>query len=160
MDSTKFDHSAVDVLNPAARRAHMNALFMHLGVWDSAKVAKTREKCVEKYCEFLKEQGYTTINHEYFEYQVDSLVWHNFLKRKKVLTKANEWPWSEIVPKKYDQTAQTSLVYRDWLCSMLVVKSEEDDGEANPLKTPKTEDHELPTTLVDGRGIKKEKEQF
>lgn len=80
MASTGFDHSAVDALNLAARQAHMHAFFMHLGVWDSAKVAVTREKCVKKYCEFLKEHDYTTINHEYFEYQVDSLVWHNFRK--------------------------------------------------------------------------------
>jgi len=80
MGSTTFDHSAVDALNPAARRAHMNAFFMHLGVWDSAKVAETREKCVEKYCEFLNERGYANITHEYFEYQVDSLVWFNYRK--------------------------------------------------------------------------------
>ncbi|KAF5623657.1 hypothetical protein F25303_11761 [Fusarium sp. NRRL 25303] len=160
MASTGFDHSAVDALNLEVRRAHMNAFFMHLGVWDSVKVARTREKCVELFCKFLHEQGYVSISHEYFEYEVDALVWDNYLKRKKILTKANEWPWSETVPRKDDPTTQTSLVYRDWLRSMLLVKSEEDDGEANPLKTPKAQDHELPATLVDGRGIKKEKEQF
>lgn len=76
------------------------------------------------------------------------------------MTKADEWPWSEIVPKKYDQTAQTSLVYRDWLRSMLAVKSEEDDVESNPLKAPEAEENELHATLVYGKGIKEEKDQF
>ncbi|SCO15932.1 uncharacterized protein FFB20_14877 [Fusarium fujikuroi] len=115
MAAAAFDHSGANALNLSSRRLHMEAFFKHLGIWNSSKVAETREKCVEKYCEFLDERGYTTINQEYFEYQVDSLVWHNFLKRKKVLTKANEWPWSDTVPTKDDATAPVSVKYRDWL---------------------------------------------
>ncbi|KAF5576181.1 hypothetical protein FPCIR_12749 [Fusarium pseudocircinatum] len=131
MASSAFDHSAVNALNRDARRAHMNAFFMHLGLWDSAKVAQTREKCVEKYCQFLGEQGYTSINQEYFEYQVDSLVWHNVLKRGKVLTKDNEWPWTDTVPNKQDLATQPSSAYREWLS-----RKSEVNGEGDRVPTP------------------------
>ncbi|KAG4283190.1 hypothetical protein FPRO06_09863 [Fusarium proliferatum] len=160
MASTGFDHSAVDVLSLAARRAHMHAFFMHLGVWDSAKVARTHEKCVDLFCKFLHEQGYVSISHEYFEYEVDALVWDNYLKRKKILTKANEWPWSETVPRKHDPTTQNSLVYNDWLRRDPLVKVEDDDVENTPPNAPEGQENEVPATLVDGKGIKEEEDQF
>jgi len=76
------------------------------------------------------------------------------------LTKANEWPWDDTVPRKDDGTAPISQVYRDWLRREPLVKREEDDGEAKPLKAPEAEEHELPTALVDGKGIKEEKDEF
>ncbi|SCO15919.1 uncharacterized protein FFB20_14871 [Fusarium fujikuroi] len=65
----------------------------------------------------------------------------------QVPTKATEWPWSEIVPKKYDPTVQTPLVYRDWLRPEPFVKREEDYGEAILPKAPEAQDNEVPATL-------------
>ncbi|KAF5702115.1 hypothetical protein FMUND_13610 [Fusarium mundagurra] len=143
MASSAFDHTAVNPLNLEARRAHMNAFFMHLGIWDCAKVARTREKCVELYCQFLYEQGYTSISQEYFEYEVDALVWDNFLKRKKLLTKASEWPWSETLPEKHDPTTQVSVTYKDWLRQKSQAVNDGDGGEANPSESANAQENQL-----------------
>jgi hypothetical protein len=58
----------------------MEAFFKHLGIWDSAKVANAREKCVEMYCKLLDERGHVSVSQEFFEYQVDRLVWFNIRK--------------------------------------------------------------------------------
>ncbi|KAG9498465.1 hypothetical protein J7337_009270 [Fusarium musae] len=149
MASAAFDHSGVNPLNLSSRRIHMEAFFKHLGVWDSAKVKKIRDKCVEKYCHFLDEQGYTTINHEYFEYQVDNLVWHNVLKIGKVSTEANEWPWLETVPAKHDLTIQVSLVYKDWLSRNSSAKGKEEDNEPS-----QPQQHQVPAAPMTGESSK------
>ncbi|KAF5663472.1 hypothetical protein FDENT_13118 [Fusarium denticulatum] len=131
MASSAFDHSAVNALNLDSRRAHMNAFFMHLGLWDSAKVAKTREKCVEMFCQLLDQRGHTSVNQEYFEYQVDALIWYNILKRGKVLTEATKWPWSETTPEIVDSTTEASPVYREWLS-----RKSEVNGDGDRVPTP------------------------
>ncbi|KAL5598123.1 hypothetical protein FOBRF1_011916 [Fusarium oxysporum] len=145
MASAAFDHSKVDALNLSSRRVHMEAFITHLGLWNSDKVAKTREKCVEMFCQFLNKHGYTSINQQYFEYEVDALVWYNTLKRGKVLTEATQWPWSETIPKKVDSTTPASLVYRDWLRRKSRAE-DGDGGETNPqsLPTPKSTKSLLP----------------
>ncbi|KAF4958528.1 hypothetical protein FGADI_2328 [Fusarium gaditjirri] len=133
MASATYDHSKVNALDLPSRRVHMEAFFKHLGLWDSVKVAKTREKCVEMFCQFLNKNGYTTISQQYFEYEVDALVWYNTLKRGKVLTDATKWPWSDTIPKKIDSTIPFSLVYRDWLRR----KSRAEGGNGGETKPPK-----------------------
>ncbi|KAI1014236.1 hypothetical protein LB504_008955 [Fusarium proliferatum] len=144
-----FDHSKVNALNLSSRRLHMEAFFKHLGIWDSAKVARTREKCVEVFCDFLHGQGYTSISHTYFEYEVDALVWDNFLKRKKVLTEANEWPWSGTVPTKDDAMAPISTKYRDWLRRKSDAK-----GKGRATEPPQAQGHQVPAAPVTGESSK------
>ncbi|KAI7770515.1 hypothetical protein LZL87_002886 [Fusarium oxysporum] len=144
MASAAYDHSKVDALNVSSRRIHMEAFFKHLGLWNSDKVAKTREKCVEMFCQFLNKHGYTSINQQYFEYEVDALVWYNILKRGKVLTEANQWPWSETIPKKVDLTTNDSLVYREWLRRKSRAKVDGDRGETNHPTSSKAEEHQVP----------------
>ncbi|KAF5643761.1 uncharacterized protein FTJAE_3060 [Fusarium tjaetaba] len=151
MASTSFDHKAVNPLSLGARRAHMKAFFMHLGIWDSAEVARTREKCVDLYCRFLYKQWYTSTSQEYFEYHVDALVWDNFLKRKELLTKASEWPWPKTLPKKRYATIQVSATYRDWLRQRSHAGNDGDRGETNSLEAAEGQENWIPAaTVVDG----------
>ncbi|WKT48475.1 hypothetical protein QSH57_013405 [Fusarium oxysporum f. sp. vasinfectum] len=148
MASAAYDHSKVDALNLSSRRIHMEAFFKHLGLWNSDKVAKTREKCVEIFCQLLNKHGYTSINQQYFEYEVDALVWYNILKRGKVLTEANQWPWSETIPKKVDVTTPASLVYRDWLRRNS--RAEEHQVPAAPVTTQSSTPSQGPEFTTSG----------
>ncbi|RKL48138.1 hypothetical protein BFJ70_g2495 [Fusarium oxysporum] len=152
MASSAYDHSKVDALNLSSRRIHMEAFFKHLGLWNSDKVAKTREKCVEMFCQLLNKHGYTSISQQYFEYEVDALVWYNILKRGKVLTEANKWPWSETVPKKVDLTTPASLVYRDWLRRKSRAEGA-DGGEMTP-KPSNAQEHQVPAAPVTAESSK------
>ncbi|KAG5821629.1 hypothetical protein H9Q74_000060 [Fusarium xylarioides] len=127
MASGSFYHAAVNALHLYSRRAHMNAFFMHLGIWVSAGVAKTREECVEMYCEFLNEQGYTSIAQEYFEYQVDTLVWYTV---------------QTVPPKQVNFTTQASLVYRDWIRCNSHPSDVEDRGDANPKESTEAQEQQ------------------
>ncbi|EGU82543.1 hypothetical protein FOPG_10033 [Fusarium oxysporum f. sp. conglutinans race 2 54008] len=153
MASAAYDHSKVDALNLSSRRIHMEAFFKHLGLWNSDKVAKTREKCVEMFCQLLNKHGYTSINQQYFEYEVDALVWYNILKRGKVLSEANRWPWSETIPKKVDVTTPASLVYRDWLCRKSRAEGG-DGGETIPPKPSNAQEHQIPAAPVTAESSK------
>ncbi|KAF5573251.1 uncharacterized protein FSUBG_14115 [Fusarium subglutinans] len=155
MASGSFDHTAVDALNLDARRAHMNAFFMHLGVWDSARVAKAREKCVEMFCQLLDTRGHLSVNHEYFEYEVDALVWFNILKRGKVLTEATKWPWSETIPEIADSTAQVSATYRDWLRRKWDI-----NGEGNTQESSNSEEQKVSAAPVVGESFKEAMPRF
>ncbi|KAG5785981.1 hypothetical protein H9Q73_000419 [Fusarium xylarioides] len=152
MASGSFDHSAVNPLNLDARRSHMNAFFMHLGLWDSAKVAKTREKCVEMFCQLLDKRGYTSVNQEYFEYQVDALIWYNILKRGNALTEATKWPWAETTPEIVDSTTQASVIYRDWLRQKSQAENDGDREPTPPRQVVLSDELELLDTEV-GRRI-------
>ncbi|KAM5378174.1 hypothetical protein ACJA88_005908 [Fusarium oxysporum] len=125
----------------------MEAFFKHLGLWNSDKVAKAREKCVEMLCQLLNKHGYTSISQQYFEYEVDALVWYNILKRGKVLTEVNRWPWSETIPKKVDLTTPASLVYRDWLRRNSPAEGE-DGGETIPPEPSNAQEHQVPAAPV------------
>ncbi|KAF5533605.1 hypothetical protein FNAPI_12622 [Fusarium napiforme] len=157
MASASFDHTAVDPLKQEARRAHMNAFFMHLGLWDSAKVTTAREKCVEMYCKLLYERGHVSVSQEYFEYQVDCLVWFNILKRGKALTEATKWPWAGTIPEISDSTTQASVTYRDWLHRKHDAKNDGDCGRTNAPEAVEVQEHRIPADTVVDESFKEAK---
>ncbi|KAF5548330.1 hypothetical protein FPHYL_9945 [Fusarium phyllophilum] len=111
-----FNHSSIDVRNIDARRAYMKAFFLHLGLWDEEKVKTYREFSEEQGCDLVYNAGHSQVNHVFFEFLVDTIVWHNILRTGSALGQGHDWPWTpDALPDKTDVTTDgASECYREW----------------------------------------------
>ncbi|KAG5821599.1 hypothetical protein H9Q74_000081 [Fusarium xylarioides] len=111
-----FNHSSIDVRNIDGRRAHMKAFFLHLGLWDEEKVKTYREFSEGQACDLVHAAGHTQVNHVFFEFLVDTIVWHNILRMGSALGQGHDWPWTpDALPDKTDVTTDgASQFYREW----------------------------------------------
>ncbi|KAF5576184.1 hypothetical protein FPCIR_12752 [Fusarium pseudocircinatum] len=100
-----FDHSSIDYVKIEPRRAHMKAFFLHLGLWNEEKVEKSREYGEEQACNLVHTAGHSQVNHLFFEFLVDKIVWHNILRLGNALDQGHDWPWTiDALPDKTDVT--------------------------------------------------------
>ncbi|KAF5585764.1 uncharacterized protein FSUBG_12353 [Fusarium subglutinans] len=92
-----FDHSKIGVCDVAARRAHMKAFFLHLGLWDEEKVKTYRQFSEEQACNLVHVAGH--------------------IQMGNALGQGHDWPWrNDGLPDKMDvTTAGASQFYREWL---------------------------------------------
>ncbi|KAF5533453.1 hypothetical protein FMEXI_11835 [Fusarium mexicanum] len=121
-----FDHSKIGVCDVAARRAHMKAFFLHLGLWDEDKAKTYREFSEDQACYLVHVAGHAQVNQVFFEFLVDQILWHNILTMGNALGQGHDWPWTiEGVVDKTDVTTDgASQFYREWLHRKFGVSAE------------------------------------
>ncbi|KAF5623659.1 hypothetical protein F25303_11763 [Fusarium sp. NRRL 25303] len=114
--SPNFDHSSIDIRDVNARRAHMKAFFLHLGLWNEELEKEFRADGEEQACEVVDAAGYGQINQAYFELMVDNIVWFNLLDEGDAHDQGHDWPWDmeSAVDSKDLTTYGSSKYYREW----------------------------------------------
>ncbi|VTT83119.1 unnamed protein product [Fusarium fujikuroi] len=111
-----LDHSRVDIRDVDARRAHMKAFFLHLGLWDEEDVKECRDFGEEQACDILYGAGYHQVNQVYFQLMVDEIVWFNLVENGNLFGQGPDWPWTYegVIDKTDVTTAGPSVYYEEW----------------------------------------------
>ncbi|KAG5762692.1 hypothetical protein H9Q72_009203 [Fusarium xylarioides] len=111
-----FDHSSINVRNVDARRAHMKAFFIHLGLWNEEQVKVYREESEEQVSITVHNACHRQVNQVFFDFIVDQIVWYSILKQGNALGQGHDWQWTiDAVPDKKDLTAGgASVCHEQW----------------------------------------------
>ncbi|KAM0339298.1 hypothetical protein ACHAPU_010977 [Fusarium lateritium] len=133
--TNRFDHSKVDPLHMGARRRHMQAVFEAAGFTIEEE---ERRGATEAVCSGLNDAGWRNTTTEFFEYQVDKLIWDAIVSTYPEMTKIGMWPW-KVEPDGVDLRLGVSAVYRAWRTSRRLPMKEIDPSRAACHLTPVNE---------------------
>ncbi|KAG4259198.1 hypothetical protein FPRO04_07501 [Fusarium proliferatum] len=113
---SNFDHSSIDIRNVNARRAHMKAFFLHLGLWIEENVKEIRNYSQEQASEILYSTGQRQVNQVYFELMVDQIFWFNVVNNGNLFGQDPDWPWTYegVIDKTDVATSGPSVFYKEW----------------------------------------------
>ncbi|KAF4969289.1 hypothetical protein FSARC_3444 [Fusarium sarcochroum] len=108
-----LDPQAVNHFDDGSRQAFMARFFTKLKVFDEVKMKASRLMAIEATCKALNKRHWTKVSPVFFEYEVDTCLWENYLREHNLLAD-NPWPWLDF-PDPRDLSEGTSPIFESWL---------------------------------------------
>jgi hypothetical protein len=115
MNAVVVPSANINPVDQSQRRRFIKAYFESHYQWDEAAWEALRAAVENEMCASLHKKGVRNIGQAFFEYQLDSITWADYVTHLKAEELEHCWPWNkEASPKADDLREDSSSTYKTW----------------------------------------------